>query len=101
LSFLTNGCNFRAENATEHKEHFLGHPKDIILYQKVLGVFWKPIVKHYVENKEWLSVEAILNKRLSHVLPRIYPIDYKEAIRYWSYGAENEDEATEEAVING
>jgi hypothetical protein len=35
------------------------------------------------------------------VLAQIYPIDCEEAVRYWSYGTEEEDEAEEEAAING
>jgi hypothetical protein len=34
------------------------------------------------------------------VLARIYPIDCEKAVRYWSYGTEEENEAEKEARIN-
>jgi hypothetical protein len=37
------------------------------------------------------------------MLPRIYPIDYDEAVKYWIHDAEEEAEAEDEAevLING
>jgi hypothetical protein len=96
--FLANGCTFRAENFAKLKEHLLGHPKAIILFQTILGIFSGPIVKHHVDSQEWPSVAAIPNKRLQRELSRIHPIDYEEAVRYWSYDKdedENEGETEE------
>jgi hypothetical protein len=100
--FVANGCNFRAENFTKLKEHFLEHPKAIILDSQAICVFLGPIVKHSAESKEWASVGAILTKRLPHLLPQIYRIDWEEAFRYESYDMEEDkDEAEQEVVING
>jgi hypothetical protein len=73
--FLENGCNFGMENFSELKEHLLRRTNGIMLYQRVFSVFWGPIIKHYVESRESPSGGAILNRRLTNMLPRMHPTD--------------------------
>jgi hypothetical protein len=96
-----NRCSYRTKNVTKLKIHLSRHLKAVRLFQKVLSVFSGAIVKHYIESKEWPSVEAMPNKRSPHALPGIYLIYFEEVVRYRSYGIEEgDDDEAEETAIN-
>jgi hypothetical protein len=61
--FVANESNVRTENFTKLEKHLLGYQEAIRLHQRALSVFFRPIVKEPVENKEWPNVRIILNTR--------------------------------------
>jgi hypothetical protein len=59
--FVANGficCSTEILVLMKLQQYLFGHPKAAILYREALGVFSRPIVKFYVENKEWPSLGA-------------------------------------------
>jgi hypothetical protein len=102
--FLGAGCNCTCGTFEELKVHVKDHPKNVRIYQKMLGIFWGPILWSYFTNHSWPVIGSLLNKRLPRAISRVSPMDEESAESYWKRGTEemedvirvNEEEEQEE-----
>jgi hypothetical protein len=92
--FLGAGCNRRCRTFEELKAHTKEHPKNIRIYQKILGIFCGPVIWHYVTNRSWPVIGSVFNDRVPGALQRIRRIDIEEAEKYWKKGTEEMDDIT-------
>jgi hypothetical protein len=94
--YLGDGCDYRAGTLCEVRIHLSKYAKQTRIYLEFFEVFWEPVICSYVKNNRCSTVGVILNSRLPNVLPRMHPLDYEDAIRYWTRSTEDEDENADE-----
>jgi hypothetical protein len=98
--FCGCGCDHRAGSFGDLKVHVIGHPNTTTNYQEVLGMFWGPIIRHSLLNREWTVVGSISKNRLTRVLELMRPLDREDAQRYWSNKIEEFEELEDIAGLN-